>query len=296
MNGSRERGKALRRLKRIAGHLARTSGVQALGRWYRGNPLILMYHGVTRAPSRGLLNCEGKHVGVDRFVEQLRFLKRHRRVIPLDALVSGVVTGADMRGAVAITFDDGYENNVTQAAPVLAELKMPATFFLATGYVDADRWMWVDKLEFVLNHTTCSALTLEGIGHVGLEDKREALRVIKRFAKQQPQEILERLVAVVDEQCGVSSEAPAGDHRFMTWAQARALKGSGFEIGAHTVSHPMLSRVELAQAEREMVDSRAAIRRELGVCSEIFCYPNGKTSDYTPQIIACAARHFQAAL
>ena len=160
----------MRPLKRIVGHIARTSSVQALGRWHRGNPLILMYHGVTRATPRGLLNCEGKHVELDRFVEQVRFVKRHRRVMSLDALVSGVVTGADMRGAVAITFDDGYENNVAHAAPALADLGVPASFFLATGYIDADRWMWVDRLEFALNHTARGALDPDGMGHVGLDE------------------------------------------------------------------------------------------------------------------------------
>ena len=81
----------------------------------------------------------------------------------------------------------------------------------------------------------------------------------------------------------------------MTWAQARALREGGFEVGAHTVNHPILSRLEPAQAEQEMVDSRAAIRREVGVCSEVFCYPNGKAGDYTPAIMALSARHFQAA-
>ena len=284
-------------LKRIAKQALRATGVEELAlRVRRGNPLIMMYHGVTRRPRAGLANCEGKHVGVARFAEQLRFLQRHRRIVPLDELVDGVVAGRDMRQTVAITFDDGYENNVTEAAPVLADLKLPATFFLATGYVDAGRWMWVDRLESALDRTDQKTLALEGLGTVSLDDKRAALGAIKRFAKQQPESAVPRLVTEVDAQCGGGAEAPDGDYRFMTWAQARALKQSGFPIGAHTVNHPILSRVDLPQGEREMLESRDTIRREVGACSEVFCYPNGKASDYTPEVMACAARHFSAAL
>lgn len=287
----------MRQLKRIAKRALRASGVVRLAlRLRRGNPLILMYHGVTREPRRGLRNCEGKHVGVDRFVEQLRFIKTHRRVLPLAELVDGVVKGTSLRDAVALTFDDGYENNVTQAAPVLADLGLPATFFLATGYIDAARWMWVDRLEFALDRTERKALTLEGMPPISLEDRPRALGALKKLAKQQPEAAVSRLVVRVDEQCGTPADAPEGDYRFMTWAQARALKAGGFEVGAHTVNHPILSRVELAQGEQEMVDSRDAIRRELGACSEVFCYPNGKASDYTPDIMERAARHFYAAL
>jgi peptidoglycan/xylan/chitin deacetylase (PgdA/CDA1 family) len=105
-----------------------------------------------------------------------------------------------------------------------------------------------------------------------------------------------RLVSVVGEQCGTPAGAPEGDYRFMTWKQARELKAARFDVGAHTVNHPILSRVDPGQAEREIVDSRDAIQRELGACSEVFCYPNGKASDFTPAIMDHVARHFRAAL
>ena len=285
------------RLDNLARRALWVSGALPLAlRWRRGEPLILMYHGVTRRPPRGLWNCEGKHVELRRFVEQLRVLKRHRRVLPLAELVRGVVEGADLRGAVAITFDDGYENNATAAAPALADLGLPATFFLATGYVDAARWIWVDRLEFALDRAARRSVRVAGLGEVPLQDRRAALGAVKRFAKQQPGPAVSRIVAEIEEQCGTPAGPPQDDYRFMTWSQARQLRASGFEVGAHTVNHPILSRVDLALAEREMLESRDAIRRELGGCSDVFCYPNGKAADYSPEIVASAARHFYAAL
>jgi peptidoglycan/xylan/chitin deacetylase (PgdA/CDA1 family) len=287
----------VQRLKRLAKRAVHASGLVRLAlRWRSGRPLILMYHGVTTREPSGLENLDGKHVGVQRFAEQLRLIKEHRRVVPLRELVDGVIEGRDIRNTVAITFDDGYENNASQAAPVLSDMRLPATFFLATGYIGSDRWMWVDRLEYTLDRTSRRSIQVEGLGPVSLEDKRAALRTIKTSAKRRPQEELAALMAEVCAQCSVDAAAPEGDYRFMTWDQARALGAAGFEIGAHTVNHPILSRVPFDEGEREILQSRDRVREEVGVCSDVFCYPNGKASDYTPAIMGSAARHFHAAL
>src|SRR5262249_43066013 len=71
---------------------------------------------------------------------------------------------------------------------------------------------------------------------------------------------------------------------------------SGFELGAHTVNHPILSRIPFEEARDEILESRRRIEAEVGRCSPVFCYPNGKTEDYTPAIVELCRSHFQAAL
>jgi peptidoglycan/xylan/chitin deacetylase (PgdA/CDA1 family) len=255
-----------------------------------------MYHGVTLNEPRGIENCDGKHVHVTRFREQLAILKAYRRVLPLSELVDGVVRGEDMRNAVAITFDDGFENNLVHAADVLCEHKASATFFLATGYIGTDRWMWVDRLEFAIDRYAREELELSFMGRISTRDKRAALRQIKAHCKRLPETELQALLAEIEQRTGSDTAPPIGDYRFMSWAQVQELKSAGFEIGAHTVNHPILSRVDVARAEREMLESRDHIKKELGSCSQVFCYPNGKSSDYTPEVMQAAARHFSAAL
>jgi peptidoglycan/xylan/chitin deacetylase (PgdA/CDA1 family) len=292
------KGRAATAAKAIAKRALTASGAMGLAlRARRSNPMILMYHGVTAQPAGGLRNTEGKHVGVDRFAAQLRFLARYRRVLSLTDFVDGVLAGRDMRDAVTLTFDDGYENNVTCAAPVLSDCKLPASFFLATGYIGVDRWMWVDRLESALDRAGGKdAVEVSGLGRVSLGDRPAALKTIKAYAKKQPDERVQEVVAEVARQCDAGDAPPDGDYRFMTWDQARQLKAAGFEVGAHTVNHPLLARVPLERGEREMLDSRDHIARELGACCDVFCYPNGKAGDYTPEIMTSAARHFRAAL
>ncbi|WP_374593244.1 polysaccharide deacetylase family protein [Aquabacterium sp.] len=276
-------------------------GRQALA-WRRSNPLILMYHGVAdrKAVPGTIRNLDSKHIPVDAFARQLRVLKRWRKVLPLTDLVQGLIRGDDMRNTVALTFDDGYENNVTRAAPMLADFGMCGTFYLTTGYVGAERWVWNDLLEFVLDQARVAEINVPALGRRlplgSTERKLQALAQIKVSMKtRQEVEYLDE-VRELARQAGVECHSPQDDYRFMSWDQARGLLAGGFEVGAHTVNHPILSRVPIEVAQREILQSRDAIVEQLGSCSKVFCYPNGKPQDYTRDIIEFCRQHFVAAL
>src|SRR5579863_3048663 len=96
-----------------------------------GSPVVLLYHGVTTS-SQGLAALDGKHVRLEHFRRQLELFRRRRRVVALGELLDALRTGADARGMLAITFDDGYLDNFTCAAPALADYRMPASFFLCS--------------------------------------------------------------------------------------------------------------------------------------------------------------------
>jgi peptidoglycan/xylan/chitin deacetylase (PgdA/CDA1 family) len=267
----------------------------------RSPPLILMYHGVSaEAPGTGLRNCEGKHIPVDAFAHHLRVLRRSRRVIPLYQLVDGLKCGLDMRNTIAITFDDGYENNVRVAAPVLADFNMPAAFFLATGFVGTEQCMWTDRIEMALDRTHLATLRLpreECTLPIGsLAGKREALMQVKRRLKAMPTRSVNGVVESLIEQLGATELQADNDYRFMSWDQARSLVEAGHEVGAHTVSHPILSRMPFDEAAAEILDSRARVREETGSCSSTFCFPNGKRNDFNAQLKSLCGQHFRAAL
>jgi peptidoglycan/xylan/chitin deacetylase (PgdA/CDA1 family) len=265
-----------------------------------GSPIILMYHGVTENSSNDLQNCEGKHVRSDLFLEQIRFLRKYRNVIRLTDMVEGIRRGDDLRNTVALTFDDGYENNHTVAAKILSDLNTTASFFLATGYIGVSRWMWTDRLEHALDKTKRNTITisdLPGITSLATSaEKKSALRRIKAYLKQQSGETCESYSHKLERDLGLSENEPYGDYRFMKWQQIKELSSAGFEVGAHTVNHPILSRIEREDAINEILASRERIRAEIDMCSEVFCYPNGKTRDYTSEIVDFCKAHFQAAL
>ena len=280
--------------------LCKIGAAPRLMRLTRGAPVILMYHGVTADAGIGLVNHSGKHVHIDLFRRQLQMLRRHRKVAPLAVLVQALQKQQDVSGMVAITFDDGYLNNAECAAPVLADLKLPATFFLSTGFIGTARWAWVDRLEAALQAAARGQFRISLLGERvqldGIVQRIELLRSIKVILKTMSWDAAEASVRLLEEELRVEQTEPWGVYRFMSWDHARQLVEAGFEVGAHTVNHALLSRMPLAEAEHEISASRERIVAEVGSCSATFCYPNGKHSDYTQGVMDICRRQFAAAV
>jgi peptidoglycan/xylan/chitin deacetylase (PgdA/CDA1 family) len=266
----------------------------------RGAPVILMYHGVTREIADGLVNYEGKHVHVDLFRRQMQMLTRSRIVVPLADLVQALLGDRDTSGLAAITFDDGYLNNLEYAAPVLAELRLHATFFLATGFIGTARWAWVDRIEAALHSAPRGTYAISVLGERvrlgGTTQRAEVLRRAKTVLKTMAWNTAEACVCEVERELGAPQSEPWGIYQFMKWDGARELAHAGFELGAHTVNHAILSRITEANAESEITSSREQVKSAIGACAATFCYPNGKRADYTGKIVDICRRYFTAAL
>jgi peptidoglycan/xylan/chitin deacetylase (PgdA/CDA1 family) len=280
---------------------ARTGLLGAAMKVKNSPPLILMYHGIS---SKNSLNGEraigGKHIGVDMFVDQLRILRRSRRVVPLADLVRELGAGADMRNTVVLTFDDGYENNALVAAPVLADFNMTAAFFLTTGFIGTDRLIWTDQLEKAFADTQHVTLRLpDGGAEVSIrtvEDKQQTLMALKARIKRNEHHSVIGMVEKIASELGDHSGPAQGDYRFMSWDHARDLVSAGFEVGAHTINHPILTNLPFEEAVVEIKGSRDMIEQQTGQCSSTFCFPNGKAVDMNPRLVEFCRQHFKAAL
>jgi peptidoglycan/xylan/chitin deacetylase (PgdA/CDA1 family) len=100
----------------------------------RNAAVIVAFHRVQETVAPG----DGLTVSVRMFERHCEFLRRHFRVVPLPDIVEKLERGQPLHRELAITFDDGYRDNFENAAPVLAKLSLPATFFIVS------RWMGTD--------------------------------------------------------------------------------------------------------------------------------------------------------
>lgn len=241
---------------------------------------ILIFHRVLAAPDP-LFPSE---IDAQRFRRLMGLVRAGFRVMPLDEAVRGLAQGALPSHALAITFDDGYADNHDIAAPILHQLGLPATVFVASGHLDGGR-MWNDSAIECVRRSTLSSIDL---GFVGLpmvvplgqvNERRSAIdRIISAVKHRDPGE-RERLVGDLHRICG---QPRLPSDLMMTRGQVRSLAESGITIGAHTVSHPILKAVGDEQAELEIAGGRHELERIIDRPVTLFAYPNGRPgADYS---------------
>lgn len=217
-----------------------------------------------------------------RFETQMRWVKAWFNVLPLTEAVERLRTSTLPARAASITFDDGYADNCTVALPILQRVGLHATFFIATGYLDGGR-MWNDTvIETVRGAKGADIdLTLLGLGRHTIntiENRQIAVRKLLGMLKYLEPSSREQLANSLAE---VARIQPPRD-LMLTADQVRKLYISGMTIGAHTVSHPILSCVSDEQARAELVQSKKQLEAVIGDEVMLFAYPNGKPAvDYT---------------
>jgi peptidoglycan/xylan/chitin deacetylase (PgdA/CDA1 family)/predicted ATP-grasp superfamily ATP-dependent carboligase len=218
----------------------------------------------------------------EEFAAKMAILARHFRPLSLREGLLRLKRGTLPPRAVAVTFDDGYADNCELAMPVLLQHGVPATFFVATGYLNGGR-MWSDSVIETVRRCPGEELDLEpiGLGRHDVRTEAERLATSERLVaavKYRPAEERAALVAGLAPLAGV--ELPTD--LMMTTAQLRKMADAGMEIGAHTVTHPILAKIPLDEARREIEQSRDALTALLGKTPMLFAYPNGKPGyDYT---------------
>jgi peptidoglycan/xylan/chitin deacetylase (PgdA/CDA1 family) len=241
---------------------------------------ILIYHRVLREPDPIFPN----ELCAVRFDQQLGWLKQLFNVLPLDEAIARLQTDSLPARAACITFDDGYADNAEVALPLLWRHRLTATFFIATGFLDGGR-MWNDTLIESVRRARGDVLDLTrlGLGAYAIptpEARRAAIDALIRAHKYLPQEQRSEQVEAIRETVG----EVLPDNLMMRSSQVRELRAAGMTVGAHTVTHPILARLDAAAAQREIAAGREALEAIMGAPVSLFAYPNGKPGeDYAPE-------------
>ena len=264
---------------------------------------IVTYHGVTPEGYEALdAACDGNLVTAETLSQQLKLLKAHYSVItPEDMLAWREGKYILPPRAVCLTCDDGLLNNYTDMLPVLLEENVKCLFFVTGGSAEGQRTMlWYEELfllflrapdgPFEISH---DEVAISGV--LGAREQRRAAwwSAVKRLSQINATMRISFL-EVVRQHFGLDARRPLGDEdtvwcrRFglMTAAELRQMVSAGMTIGAHTMSHPMLSKLPEAAAYAEIVECK--IRLEAALQKQIwaFAYPFGDAQSVTPQTLA----------
>ncbi|HEY0505291.1 MAG TPA: polysaccharide deacetylase family protein [Lysobacter sp.] len=211
----------------------------------------------------------------------VRWLRGRHALVSLGEGLRELSPEAPQRVQYALTFDDGYRDNLGLIDPQLGTV--PAVVYVATGHIGGEP-IWAYRLVHAVESRSRDQIDLGGLGlghfDLALSDDRVRLYTLlpPRLKQLEPAE----LEAWVDHVCEQARPRPLPheDREMLEWSDVRRLVAGGIEIGGHTCSHAILSRLDEAAASEEIGLSRASIATELGVVPRHFAYPNGGSDDF----------------
>lgn len=246
--------------------------------------VVLVYHRVNRLTKSGFRPTQYISIETNCFKAHLRLLKQYFSVIPLKKVVDCLQNSIELpQHFVVITFDDGYEDNYTDAYPLLQKYGLPASIFLTAGLVDSEDLLWHDQLEVLLSYTPCRYLSIkseDGIRNLPLRTIGEKwyayeylTRRCLRISPSNRREFLEQL----EESLKVSiSEEMKKHYKLLNWDQVRTISSSGLvDFGSHTMNHHLVTSLDEKNRDYELGKSQKLIMRETGNKTTLFSYPNG---------------------
>jgi peptidoglycan/xylan/chitin deacetylase (PgdA/CDA1 family) len=220
------------------------------------------------------------------FERQIDFLRRWTNVVPLHSALADLAASRPLPPrAVALTFDDGYLDNVTVAAPLLRAADMPATFFLVTGFLSGEERAWWEEVGSVFENATAAQLRWRGRTFDTSDPgaRRVAMRVVSDFLKTVDSR--QRWKAIEGLRASLSPAGTSSARRFMDWDEAGELLRYGHDIGAHTCGHPILSLEDSSVQLRELAESRQQLAAHFQRPVEVLAYPNGQAQDYSKETL-----------
>ncbi len=237
-----------------------------------GSGTILMYHSISDGPSNTPNSI--LRVSPQNFDSQMCYLKKNADVVSLSEIIQALQHGRKAERLVAITFDDGYRDNLTSALPILERYDLPATIFLTTDYLDETSFPWWEALESILINSKDSS----------------PIDTFYKLAEEFKPAIFNQQTKLLNDLVRLNNVDGYSTPPMLSWSEAKLLANHPLiTIGAHTVSHPSLSNLESAECRRELSQSKEILEAKLGKPIEFLAYPYGTKIDAGEREFSIAA-------
>lgn len=281
--------------KGLSVFLSRCGLFSALGHYRLADKaFVLMYHRVLcQDSSLDTYVQPGMYVTSKSFDSQVSFLKKNYQILLLEELIEKINRNEKISGCCAITFDDGWRDNYTDAFPILKKHNAPATIFLATALIGTNKLFWPEEICWHLDRhpltrdagaTGASRVPtfLNEIGKYSSHNRElylnNVIEILKRYSPDKRNKVLDSFRE--------RSKRPYPSRQMLNWEEAREMIKSGLiTFGAHTARHEILDQLSISEARTEISQSKNDIEQKLGVKVRTFAYPNGNSNESIQNIL-----------
>jgi peptidoglycan/xylan/chitin deacetylase (PgdA/CDA1 family) len=268
--------------------------LEGFGERIKNELSILLYHGVSNLIPKGIENASNKHISQNAFHKQMSYIKKHCNLLSMDDVLECLCIGKFPEKSVAITFDDGFKNNYSVAAPILDELQLPATFYFCSGIINTDRMFWVDEIEDCINRSKVKHIDISlgnRIQKFSLENnnsKLEALIKIKDYCKKQGSDITSVLIKELQGKTQIVPSVESSDnYKKMNWKEVCEMdRNKLFIIGGHSMYHDILTALSDEQMREDVETSIEVMENKLGHKITHYSYPEGQKHHYSNKVIS----------
>jgi len=290
------RGKT-QRVVEAAEHLGLTQALRPLHDRRRVCLTILAYHRIAPTVSMESYRFDPDLISttVAEFQWQMEHIRRAMSPVALAQVVEHLDAGAALPArAVAVTFDDGFDDTYRFAFPILRSLDIPATAFVTTGYVDSHQPFWFELTAHIVMRVAPQAIGFPELAAAvpsgsSLPERRRSLRQLLEVMKSLPNERRTSLLQQWSEQfAGQINASLAELGRSLTWREIAEMAAAGMTFGSHTVTHPNLTTLSDSQLRWELQESKRTLEQRLKCTIDTLAYPIGTRSAYDARVTGIA--------
>ncbi|MHA1284844.1 MAG: polysaccharide deacetylase family protein [Promethearchaeota archaeon] len=256
--------------------------------------IILMYHRVLPEEKKEYWLQPGMHVSLKNFENQLKFLKSHFNIISfvdIKEMSNSLYISDKDKPKLILTFDDGWYDFYEYVYPLLKLLNIKATVFLPTNLIGTNKWLWSDRLAYIIYQKNRRSLTnnnkkcsknpiinkLESYNAL-LEDQIEySINLLKKLRNDE----IEKIILELIERWNIPNKYPAG-RSFLNWEEVKEMFRSGLiSFGSHTENHSILTKLNSEQLLKELIKSKEKLISKNVVNTDclVFSYPNGNYNE-----------------
>ena len=253
---------------------------------------IFLFHGVVPNNNFQVRNYNKKHISKDFFVSFIKNISKVGSPVTMNEIIFANKNKQKLPPySFAITFDDGFENNYNFAAPILDNFKVPATFYVATNFINNNVMSWIDQIELVVENIKHNFIKMPWGKYEIINNRSSKIKFLEsvRFnVKNNPNIDPFEIVNIIYDQLNLKVIQTHNDllTKMMSWDQLDKLNNNEFfTIGGHSHSHAILSFLKKQEMEREVKLSLKFLWEKGKIKTNHYSYPEGLANSYNQDVI-----------